>query len=716
MKKISFKFFIFLAFILCGSQAVISQESLTITKDDIYIVQGDENGPSKNGEGMHLYIRKKSGINSVMLVESSSTKDVTNYAYRATEYNKINGDEIRILDGKVLESEYAKYSLISSTVEKNEKFGEAFHIYIPKIVVYGYPWARSGTIDTEEGLLVNIRSFGAKYCDYSNGFKDNNFMISKSKQKKSDKKVTEQKQTKKEEKIAIPQVNNEPEFITEPEEVKKPVTKKTEKKSIVDDVLELPPEPSVEDEILEDKTAEIERARKEAERLAQEETARIEAEKLAQEEAARAEAEKLAQEEAARIEAEKLAQEEAARIEAEKLAQEEAARAEAERLAQEEAARAEAERLAQEEAARAEAEKLAQEEAARIEAEKLAQEEAARIEAEKLAQEEAARIEAEKLAQEEAARAEAEKLAQEEAARIEAEKLAQEDAARAEAERLAQEEAERTEAERIAQEEAARIEAERLAQEEAARAEAEKLAQEESSNTESENLDESNETFGIEYAFVKGKGSIKDLYISTTEITQGSYRSIMDKNDSHNRGTNYPVDSISFYDAIVFCNTLSIKSGLEPCYTIQGSTNPEDWGEVPLENNNNWNKVKVNNKANGYRLLTKDEWEYAAKGGINKEKTKYSGSKDIGTVGWYLKNTDLKSSAVSKKKENSLGLYDMTGNLWEWVWGISGKNGTQKGGSYSSNEASCTIDYSEACQLWSRRFENGLRICRLAVE
>ena len=664
MKKISFKFFIFLAFILCGSQAVISQESLTITKDDIYIVQGDENGPSKNGEGMHLYIRKKSGINSIMLVESSSTKDVTNYAYRATEYNKINGDEIRILDGKVLESEYAKYSLISSTVEKNEKFGEAFHIYIPRIVVYGYPWARSGTIDTEEGLLVNIRSFGAKYCDYSNGFKDNNFMISKSKQKKSDKKVTEQKQTKKEEKIAKPQVNNEPEFITEPEEVKKPVTKKTEKKSIVDDVLELPPEPSVEDEILEDKTAEIERARKEAERLAQEEAARAEAERLAQEEAARIEAEKLAQEEAARAETERLAQEEAARIEAEKLAQEEAARIEAERLAQEEAARAEAERLAQEEATRAEAERLAQEEAERIEAEKLAQEEAARIEAEK----------------------------------------------------LAQEEAERAEAERLAQEEAARAEAERLAQEEAARIEAEKLAQEESSNTESENLDESNETFGIEYAFVKGKGSIKDLYISTTEITQGSYRSIMYKNDSHNRGTNYPVDSISFYDAIVFCNTLSIKSGLEPCYTIQGSTNPEDWGEVPLENNNNWNKVKVNNKANGYRLLTKDEWEYAAKGGINKEKTKYSGSKDIGTVGWYLKNTDLKSSAVSKKKENSLGLYDMTGNLWEWVWGISGKNGTQKGGSYSSNEASCTIDYSEACQLWSRRFENGLRICRLAVE
>ena len=510
MKKISFKFFIFLAFILCGSQAVISQESLTITKDDIYIVQGDENGPSKNGEGMHLYIRKKSGINSVMLVESSSTKDVTNYAYRATEYNKINGDEIRILDGKVLESEYAKYSLISSTVEKNEKFGEAFHIYIPKIVVYGYPWARSGTIDTEEGLLVNIRSFGAKYCDYSNGFKDNNFMISKSKQKKSDKKVTEQKQTKKEEKIAIPQVNNEPEFITEPEEVKKPVTKKTEKKSIVDDVLELPPEPSVEDEIIEDKTAEIERARKEAERLAQEEAARIEAEKLAQEEAARAEAERLAQEEAARAEAEKLAQEEAARAEAERLAQEEAARIEAEKLAQEEAARAEAERLAQEEAERTEAERIAQEEAARAEAEKLAQEEAARIEAEKLAQEEAARAEAEKLAQEEAARIEAEKLAQEEAARIEAEKLAQEEAARAEAERLAQEEA-------------VRIEAERLAQEEAARIEAERLAQEESSNTESENLDESNETFGIEYAFVKGKGSIKDLYISTTEINGKSY-------------------------------------------------------------------------------------------------------------------------------------------------------------------------------------------------
>ncbi|MCR5062082.1 MAG: hypothetical protein K6A89_02245, partial [Treponema sp.] len=316
MKKITFKILIFFALILLQSQTFFAQENLTITKDDIYIVQGDENGPSKNGEGMHLYIRKKSGINSVMLVESSSTKDVTNYAYRATEYNKINGDEIRILDGKVLESEYAKYSLISSTVEKNEKFGEAFHIYIPRIVVYGYPWARSGTIDTEDGLLVNIRSFGAKYCDYSNGFKDNNFMISKSKQKKSAKKATEQKPAK-----------------------------KTEKKSIVDDVLELPPEPSIADEVIEDKSAEIEKARKEAERLAQEEAKRIEAERLAQEEAARAEAERLAQEEAARAEAERLAQEEAALIEAERLAQEEAARAEAERLAQEEAARAEAERL-----------------------------------------------------------------------------------------------------------------------------------------------------------------------------------------------------------------------------------------------------------------------------------------------------------------------------------------------------------------------------------
>ena len=596
MKKITFKILIFFALILLQSQTFFAQENLTITKDDIYIVQGDENGPSKNGEGMHLYIRKKSGINSVMLVESSSTKDVTNYAYRATEYNKINGDEIRILDGKVLESEYAKYSLISSTVEKNEKFGEAFHIYIPRIVVYGYPWARSGTIDTEDGLLVNIRSFGAKYCDYSNGFKDNNFMISKSKQKKSAKKVTEQKPAK-----------------------------RTEKKSIVDEVLELPPEPSIADEVIEDKSAEIEKARKEAERLAQEEAKRIEAERLAQEEAARAEAERLAQEEAARAEAERLAKEEAALIEAERLAQEEAARAEAERLAQEEAALIEAERLAQEEAARAEAE-------------------------------------------------------------------------------------------RLAQEEAARAEAERLAQEEAARAEAERLAQEEAADTGSESYEDTNSTFGIEYAFVKGKGSIKDLYVSTTEITQGSYRSIMNKNDSHNRGANYPVDSISFYDAIVFCNTLSIKSGLTPCYSIQGSTNPEDWGEVPLENDNTWNKVKVNTKADGYRLLTKEEWEYAAKGGINKEKTKYSGSKDIGTVGWYLKNTDLKSSAVSKKKENSLGLYDMTGNLWEWVWGISGKNGTQKGGSYSSNETSCTIDYSESCQLWNRRFENGLRICRLAVE
>ena len=685
---------------LLSTLPFFAQEALTITQDDIYIVAGDENGPSKNGDGMHLYIRKKDGINSIMLVESSSAKDVTNYAYRATEYNKINGDEKRILDGEFLDSESSKYSLISSTVEKNKKFGQAFHIYIPKTLVYGYPWTRHGTVTVDDGFLVNIRTFGAKYCDYDGGFKDNNFMISKpaaktatkkaSKNQKSETKQAEEKdsQNKTVEKKSDSKISDEvTKKSAQPE--KNPATEKSSTKSsasekktvqksknnILEDILEIPPEPFVEDEVIENSTD-------------------LEAERLAKEEADRLEAERLAKEEAARLEAERLAKEEEERIEAERLAKEEAERLEAERLAKEEAARLEAERIAKEEAERLEAERLAKEESDRLEAERLAKEEAEKLEAERLEKEEAERLEAERLAKEEAERLEAERLAKEEAERLEAERLAKEESDRLEAERLAKEEEERLEAERLAKEEEERLEAERLAKEEAEKAK--------------------KSDFGISYADVKGKGGIKNLLVSTTEITQATYREVTGSNNSHNRGANFPTDSISWYDALVFCNTLSIKSGLTPCYSIGGSTNPDDWGEAPAQNDSTWNKVKLNSKANGYRLLTEEEWEFVAKGGINKEKTKYSGSKDIGTVGWYLKNSDAKSSAVAQKKENSLGIFDMTGNLFEWVWEASGKYATQKGGSFSSNENACTIENSETCQRWSRRFENGLRICRLA--
>ena len=158
----------------------ITQESkkLLISTDDIRLVYEDGK-KFENATGYHLYIRKKPGIESVLLTET--TKDPSgvqdNYAYRAGEYNSINGDEIRYLNGKVLDSKYSKFSLVDSTAESDEQFGQAFHIYIPSEIYYGYDWSRHGTVKINKGTFINIRSFEKKYADYTGAFFDNPFMI-----------------------------------------------------------------------------------------------------------------------------------------------------------------------------------------------------------------------------------------------------------------------------------------------------------------------------------------------------------------------------------------------------------------------------------------------------------------------------------------------------------------------------------------------------------
>ena len=170
------KFFFCLICIVNFSLFCFSQD-FSISINDIRI----ETDYSDSGTitGYHLYIKKLDGINSVLLTET--TKDPlgleANYAYRASEWNAVNGDEIRMLDGKKLESEYAKFSIIDSTPQEDKIFGQAFHLYIPTELIYGYPWTRNGIVKVGRGTFINIRSFGAKYADYSAGFGDNPFMF-----------------------------------------------------------------------------------------------------------------------------------------------------------------------------------------------------------------------------------------------------------------------------------------------------------------------------------------------------------------------------------------------------------------------------------------------------------------------------------------------------------------------------------------------------------
>ena len=202
-----------------GNQTIIftpKQQELRISANDIKLIEDKENG------GYHLYVKKNPKVNSILLTET--TKDPLgkndSYAYRAKEYNPINGDEIRYLDGKKLESEGAKYSLLDSTVEKTDFFGDAFHIFIPKTVVYGYEWSRHGEVELGKGTFINIRSFEKPYADYSGDYMDNPFMFDLKVFKKTVKTV--RKELKKVEKKEIPQPVEEPEVLDEPEELEEP--------------------------------------------------------------------------------------------------------------------------------------------------------------------------------------------------------------------------------------------------------------------------------------------------------------------------------------------------------------------------------------------------------------------------------------------------------------------------------------------------------------
>ena len=196
-----------------GSQTTLytaKQQQLRITAGNVRLVRDEKNG------GYHLYVKKLPNVNSILLTET--TKDPEgksdSYAYRAQEYNSINGDEIRYLDGKKLESEGAKYSLVDSTPENTSFFGPAFHIYIPKTIVYGYEWSRNGQVKIGKGTFINIRSFEKPYADYTGDYMDSPFMFDLKVTKKVVKKPAPKVQPKPD-----PEPINEPEPVDEPETV-----------------------------------------------------------------------------------------------------------------------------------------------------------------------------------------------------------------------------------------------------------------------------------------------------------------------------------------------------------------------------------------------------------------------------------------------------------------------------------------------------------------
>ncbi len=144
---------------------------------------------------------------------------------------------------------------------------------------------------------------------------------------------------------------------------------------------------------------------------------------------------------------------------------------------------------------------------------------------------------------------------------------------------------------------------------------------------------------------------VSSFFISIHEVTQQEWLSTMGSIPAQDySGTNLPVTFISWFDAVDYCAKLSRKHGLNPCYSGKGDQIKCDW------------------TATGYRLPTEAEWEFAARGGRKSKGYSFAGSNNDTAVGWIDTNSGLKPHPVGTKRPNELGLYDFTGNVWEWCW------------------------------------------------
>ena len=246
--------------------------------------------------------------------------------------------------------------------------------------------------------------------------------------------------------------------------------------------------------------------------------------------------------------------------------------------------------------------------------------------------------------------------------------------------------------------------------------------------------------------------TLSSFWISPYEVTQKEFESLMAGNTNGiNANPSYfpdnpaaeevqgrrPVENVRWYEAIVYCNLLSMKEGLTPCYTIKSSTDPAAWGTSPTSKDADWDGVTCNFNANGYRLPTEAEWEYAARGGQTgitdgSWNYDYSGSTKPDDVVWYTGNSDSKTHEVGIKQANALGLYDMSGNVFEWCWDRYGSSsgypgGTEdpagpdtgsgrvkRGGGWINDASQCTVSNRYVDTPYYLNRLNGFRLVRSA--
>ncbi len=227
--------------------------------------------------------------------------------------------------------------------------------------------------------------------------------------------------------------------------------------------------------------------------------------------------------------------------------------------------------------------------------------------------------------------------------------------------------------------------------------------------------------------------TLSSFMIGKYEVTQEEWLTLMGSNPASGfgLGPNYPVYNISWYAILKYCNLRSINEGLTPVYTINSSTNPVYWGAVPIAVDAIWDAAICNWTANGYRLPTEAEWEFAARGGTSTPDYLYSGGEDANTLLWYLDNwgtANNSSHTVGGLAPNALGIYDMSGNVWEMCWdsygayssspetnphgAASGTGHLRRGGGWDGLALYCRISNRGWGDQYYTYFEDGFRLCR----
>lgn len=216
-----------------------------------------------------------------------------------------------------------------------------------------------------------------------------------------------------------------------------------------------------------------------------------------------------------------------------------------------------------------------------------------------------------------------------------------------------------------------------------------------------------------------------------TEVTQELYESVMGENPSNEKGKKNPVEMVSWFDAICFCNRLSAAHGYTPVYAVENETEPHKWKYILIEketaddsgetDTEKWDykphqsvsifgTITSNKISDGYRLPTIEEWEFAAKGGT--EYT-YAGSNNINEVVWYWNNSGKTTHEVATKNPNGYGLFDMNGNVTEWCWdAVSDFDCYCCGGSWYDYAQSCTANSHSFERPYKQLNTHGFRLAR----